>query len=344
MSGDVIRWGIVGCGDVCEIKSGPGFQKAGGSALAAVMRRDAGRAEEFARRHGVARWHGDVDSLINDAEVDAVYVATPPGSHLELTRRVAAAGKPCLVEKPMARNTAECEAMIAAFGDTPLFVAYYRRCLPRFEKVAALLPRLGRLRSVDYRLTKRAMDWADGLPWRLRAEESGGGLFMDVGCHALDLIDHLCGPLLDVAGEARNQGGRYREEDRVEMHWTHGSGLTGAALFDFAAEGEQDEMRIEGEQGMIACSLFEEAPVCLKTDAGVEQLDVPHPPHVHQPLIQAVVNELRGVGRCPATAEAGLRTARVMDAVLESYYGDRRGAFWRTPERWPGSSAALPTA
>src|SRR3954452_10240835 len=97
-----IRWGIIGCGDVTEVKSGPGFQKATGSALVAVMRRDGDKARDYARRHGVARAYDNADDLIQDPEVDAVYIAPPPSSHADLALRTSAAGKPCLVEKPMA--------------------------------------------------------------------------------------------------------------------------------------------------------------------------------------------------------------------------------------------------
>jgi len=129
-----IRWGMIGCGDVTEVKSGPGFQKAAGSALVAVTRRDRALAEDFARRHGVAVVHASADELIDDPSVDAVYIATPPGSHCDLACRVAARGKPCLVEKPMALTHAECLRMVQAFADAavPLWVAYYRRALPRF--------------------------------------------------------------------------------------------------------------------------------------------------------------------------------------------------------------------
>src|SRR5688500_4072884 len=105
---DEIRWGIIGCGDVTEVKSGPGFQKARGSALVAVMRRDRAKAEDFARRHGVPRAYTDAEALIADPDVDAVYIATPPSSHRALALQVAAARKPCLVEKPMAMTHDEC--------------------------------------------------------------------------------------------------------------------------------------------------------------------------------------------------------------------------------------------
>jgi len=124
------RWGIIGCGDVTEVKSGPGFQQATGSALVAVMRRDLSKAQDYARRHGVPRAYNSADALISDPEVDAVYIATPPSSHCELTLAVAAAGKPCLVEKPMARNHAECERMVAAFRASETSILGYHELAP----------------------------------------------------------------------------------------------------------------------------------------------------------------------------------------------------------------------
>ena len=161
-----IRWGIIGCGNVTEVKSGPGFQKATNSALVAVMRRNAALAEDYARRHGVPRWYADAQALIADPEVDAVYVATPPASHMEYALACARAGKPVYVEKPMARTLAECEAMIDACrsAGVPLFVAYYRRTLPRFLKIKELVESgaLGDVRLVTVTLhQKPAPDDAD---------------------------------------------------------------------------------------------------------------------------------------------------------------------------------------
>src|SRR5690625_1222950 len=134
---ETVRWGIIGVGHVTEVKSGPGFQQAERSELVAVMRRHGERAADYARRHGVPRWYDDADALIADPEVDAVYIATPPDSHAEYAVRVLEAGKPVYVEKPMARTAAECEQMLSASrrSGLPVFVAYYRRAMPRFVKV-----------------------------------------------------------------------------------------------------------------------------------------------------------------------------------------------------------------
>src|SRR5262245_60223017 len=191
-----IRWGIIGCGDVTEVKSGPGFQKAQGSELVAVMRRDRAKAADYAKRHGVGRWYDDADALIRDPQVDAVYVATPPGSHLEYALRVAAAKKPCYVEKPMARSHVECRRMIEAFerARVPLFVAYYRRALPRFVRAKELIESgaLGRVTGCRYRMSRLYLP-NPAPAWRLDAQQSGGGIFLDIGSHVLDVLDYLLG-------------------------------------------------------------------------------------------------------------------------------------------------------
>ncbi len=336
-----IRWGIIGCGDVCEVKSGPGFQKATASELVAVMRRDGDLAQDYARRHGVPRWYDTADALIADAEVDAVYVATPPGSHLEIALKIAAAGKPAYVEKPMARSATECREMIAAFerAEPPLFVAYYRRCLPRFIKVKELLPQIGELRSVSYHCTQTMTDVSDArpLPWRLQPEHSGGGLFLDLGCHALDIIDFILGPLKNTSGRASNSSRQYEAEDRVDLQWQHDPGIAGQATFDFNADSKIDRLEITGSHGTIATPCFDLTPIELTINDQRQDIDVPTPEHVHQPMIQSIVDELNGNGRCPSTGASALRTSAVIDAVLNDYYGGRADAFWERSDTWPGN-------
>ena len=218
------RWGIIGCGDVTEVKSGPGFQKADRSALVAVMRRDLAKAQDYARRHGVPRAYDRAGALIDDPEVDAVYIATPPSSHCELALAVAAAGKPCLVEKPMAMNHGECLRMIEAFAarGVPLWVAYYRRALPRFLIVRDLLAAnaIGRVTSVRVEVTK-PLATTERSNWRFDPAIAGAGLLFDLGSHCVDLLDFFLGPITGVAGfpdqhRRRLRGGR-RDRSRVQL-------------------------------------------------------------------------------------------------------------------------------
>ncbi|MEM7801436.1 MAG: Gfo/Idh/MocA family oxidoreductase [Chloroflexota bacterium] len=213
---DKIRWGIVGCGDVTEVKSGPALQKTPHSSLVAVMRRSGELAKDYAERHGVPKWVDDADRLINDPEVNAVYVATPPSSHKELTIAALKAGKPVYVEKPMALDHRECLEMLDAArqAEQPLFVAYYRRALPRFLKVKALLEAeaIGEVRTVDVKRWQPARSadfYRETQPWRVDPSIAGGGYFVDLASHMLDLLDFLLGPIDAAQGYAGNQGGLY---------------------------------------------------------------------------------------------------------------------------------------
>ena len=339
-----VRWGIIGCGDVTEVKSGPGFQKAAGSALVAVMRRRGNLAADYARRHGVPRWYDDARALIADPEVDAVYVATPPETHLEYALQVAAAGKPAYVEKPMARHTPECDRMVAAFAAArlPLYVAYYRRRLPRFLTARELITSaaLGRVTSVRYHFSApRHTDQNDG-GWRVNAAVSGGGHFLDIGSHALDLLDFFFGPLTAVSGVAGNHGGGGLVEDAVAMSFLAGDDVPGAATWNFASAEREDTFLIAGTAGRLAFSLLGDEPLRLEKASEVQLLSRPNPPHVQQPLIQSVVDDLLGRGECPSPGESGRRASQVMDAVLTGYYGGRADAFWGRLESWPGRKPA----
>jgi predicted dehydrogenase len=324
-SSKTIRWGIIGCGDVTEKKSGPGFQKARNSRLVAVMRRNPRRAQDYAKRHGVPRWYADAQALVDDPEVDAVYVATPPSSHREYTLLAARAGKPVYVEKPMARNFGECEEMIAACREAgvPLFVAFYRRALEKFLKVKQLVtdgaigePRLVRVAFCQQPTEEEV---AGDLPWRVMPQISGGGRFVDLGSHMLDLLDDLLGPITSAGGSAGNQGGYFEAEDTVTTSFTFESGVQGVGSWCFVGPEWKDLTEIVGTNGTIGYSTFDAKPVRLITGDETQEFAIPFPPHVQQPLIQTVVDALNGEGECPSTGESGARTSRVIDTILEEY-------------------------
>jgi 1,5-anhydro-D-fructose reductase (1,5-anhydro-D-mannitol-forming) len=303
----IVRWGIIGCGDVTEIKSGPGFQKAEGSALVAVMRRDLAKAEDYSRRHGVPRAYSDPEALIRDPEVDAVYIATPPSSHCELALQVAAAGKACLVEKPMAMNHAECLRMVEAFRSArqPLCVAYYRRALPRFVKFKESLDAgsIGRLTAVHIEVRRRLVTDDRLRGWRFDPSVAGGGLFFDIGSHCLDLVDYLAGSIQSIEGFTANTACVYAAEDVVSAAFRLENGAVGTGTWNFNASDSFDQIRLTGSSGELSSSIFS-GP------------DLQNPPHVHQPLIQTIVDELRGRGACPSTGESGARASWAMDRCV----------------------------
>jgi predicted dehydrogenase len=259
-----------------------------------------------------------------------------------LALRVAKAGKPAYVEKPMARNHAECARMVEAFAAAklPLFVAYYRRCLPRFLKAKELIDGqyLGKVRRIDVRYESHGQLGAGAapLPWRLQAEHAGGGLFLDLASHTLDVLDFLFGPLQAVSGEASQLAGPGEVEDRVLMHFATPGGAQGSGSWNFSSRVKEDRIEVLGDAGTLRLSTFGDGPVELERPGGVESYSLPNPRHIQEPLIQSVVDSLLGRGSCPSTGESAARTSDVMDRALLGYYGSRDDGFWSRAERWPG--------
>jgi len=325
-----VRWGIIGAGDVCEVKSGPAFNQVNNSRLVAVMRRNAQKAEDFVKRHQVPKWYDDADQLINDPEINAVYVATPPDSHMEYTLQTAKAGKPVYVEKPMARTYQECLTMVDVCkkANVPLFVAYYRRMLPNFLKIKELVYEgvIGDIRLVDIKLYKTlqpdivgASDKKDN--WRIFPEIAGGGYFYDLASHQLDFLDYLFGPIKEAQGYAHNQAGLYPAEDIVSGSFYFENGVIGQGTWCFTTSSVSnlEKTTIIGSKGQISFSYFGDGSVNLEIE-GKEREVLPFmlPRHIQFPLINTIVSELLGKGTCPSTGASGARTNWVMEKICNS--------------------------
>jgi len=321
-----IRWGIIGCGAVTEVKSGPGFQKAKNSELVAVMRRNSKLVENYAKYHHVPKWYDDADMLINDPEINAVYIATPPSSHMEYTLKVARADKPVYVEKPMARSYNECQKMIDACekAAVPLFVAYYRRALPRFLKLKAIIERgdIGEIRAVNVRFYQKPSkaDQSGEYHWRVDPEIAGCGYFCDLGSHMIDLLQYLLGPIADANGYAENQAGLYDVEDIISANFKFENGILGSGTWCFTANENIDQTEIIGAKGKISYATFGDSLLIVHTKHRRKEYKISHPEHIQQPLIQTIVDELTGTGKCPSTGKSAAITNWVIDKILKRIY------------------------
>jgi len=330
---ETVHWGIIGVGDVTEVKSGPAFYKVQHSNLVAVMRRNAKKAADYADRHNVPKWYSDATDLINDPDVNAIYVATPPDSHAAYAIEAMRAGKPVYVEKPMALNYAECADMLEVSRQTgmPIWVAYYRRSLPAFLEAKKLIENgeIGKPLMVNVKLCKQAAErnlTEEELPWRVIPEKAGAGHFFDLASHQFDYLDFLLGEISEVKGIARNLGGLYPAEDTVSGTWLHESGVVGTGSWSFIVDKHSvtDEIVITGEKGHITLSSFA-FPETLRvtTDSGESEIRFDNPEHISLNLVQQLVDELRGVGSCVSTGESAARTSRVLDTMVKNYYSDK---------------------
>lgn len=319
----MIRWGFVGCGEVTEKKSGPAFAKAEGSAIEAVMSRDSEKARSYAERHGIGKWYNDAVELINDPNVDAVYIATPPSSHATYAVLSMKAGKPVYIEKPMASSYEECLRINRVSQETgvPCFVAYYRRYLPYFLKVKELIGKIGRVINVQVRFAQppKQLEYnSTNLPWRVIPDIAGGGYFYDLAPHQIDMLQELFGCILDVYGLSGNRAGLYEAEDSVSACFRFEDGLIGSGSWCFVADESAKEDRIEiiGDKGMICFSVFTFDPIALHDETGRHEFVVPNPEHVQFPLVQAVVDHLNGKSVCTCDGISATPTNWVMDKIL----------------------------
>ncbi|MFW5821485.1 MAG: Gfo/Idh/MocA family protein, partial [Bacteroidota bacterium] len=288
----IITWGIIGAGDVCEKKSAPAMYKLPGSRVKSVMRRNAEKAEDFARRHKIPHAFSDADRIFNDPEIDIVYISTPPSSHPELAIRSAKAGKPAYVEKPMAADYKGCEAMNYAFREAglPLFVAYYRRTLPNFLKIKELIDSgaIGEVRTITIVMNKEAVpDNVRNLDynWRVIPEVAGGGYFFDLASHQLDFLDFVFGPVKEAKGITANQGGLYEAEDVVTASFSFESGVVGSGSWCFTAgkSADMDKTIIVGSKGQIEYATFGDPSVHLISDErGKEEFNFSLPEHIQE--------------------------------------------------------------
>ena len=327
-----VRWGIIGVGNVTEMKSGPAFYKTENSELVAVMRRNPEKAADYAKRHNVRKWYPDASSLINDPVVDAVYIATPPNHHARYAIETIRAGKPVYIEKPMARNYAECLEILKVSEETgmPVFVAYYRRTLPAFLKVKELVfgGTIGKPLMINIKLHKPARErekTPEEMSWHVFPEIGGAGHFFDLASHQFDYLDFVFGKITNVTGIATNQAGLYPAEDTVTAVWRHESGVVGSGSWCFVVDKSQftDEIEIIGEEGKIILPTFTHGKVSVFNKNGITELVFTNPEHIQMNLVKQVVDELRGVGKCVSTGFSAARTSWVIEEIVKNYYENK---------------------
>ncbi len=321
-----LRWGMIGCGDVAERKSAPALQQVSGSELVAVMARSAERVADYAQRHNVERWYTSADALINDPNVNAVYIATPPDSHCEYALKVAAAGKICCVEKPMALNFSECEQMQAAFtaANVPLFVAYYRRTLPGFSHIHQRLAQgaIGKPLHIHWRYCRPAhpRDSLSEYNWRTDPKVAPGGYFDDIGCHGLDLFSFLLGDVLpkSVHAAGGNQMNHYLAPDAISCTYQFTSGCTASCQWHFNSFTREDWVVIDGDKGRLEFSVFEDTPARLTTTNGTEMIAMDKPEPVQLFHAQAMLDHIQGNHTHPSLGNSAAQTNLLMELIVSA--------------------------
>jgi len=323
-----LNWGMIGCGSVTEVKSGPAFSKVKNSRLLAVSSRNYIKAQDYCSRHQNPYCFENISQLISHPDIDAIYIATPPDSHASLTIKALQAGKSVYVEKPMARTYNESLQMLQISEQTnsKLFVAYYRRALKYFRFILNMLEMeiIGQPTdfSIELLLPPRPDDFNSNKPWRVNPEIAGGGYFYDLASHQLDLIFFLLGEIKEINSMAFNDAGLYQAEDSVDAIFELTNGIEGIGKWRFAESGinKKDSFVINGTKGSILFSTFAGTPVCIKNGNKVNKHPISFPKHIQLPMIESVVNEINGVEKSYSDKYAAAEVNKWLEIAVKNYY------------------------
>ena len=335
----IIRWGFLGCGKVVRTKSGDAFRNVPNSTIEVIRRRNLDAAKESAEYFGAPYWCDRIEELLA-SEIDAVYIATPPGLHYEQAMACLNAGKAVYLEKPFARNYTEAKQLTEAFEEAgvPLYIGHYRRALPRFLKIREMLKSniIGDVTDIDFYLNRIFSQKEADNSWLYNPVLSGGGKYYDIAPHTVDIIQFLFGNITEVQGSARNLGVGCPLENVVEMTFVTEKGVNGKARFCCVADEKSDRMHVTGTKGTMEFSVHGKTDVIVKDENGtiLEQFDLPDPKAVEESMVQSVVEDLLGISKCESKAKDVLVTYKIIDEVLNKFYGGRSDEFWNHPERY----------
>jgi predicted dehydrogenase len=318
-----LRWGLIGAGDIVRKRVGEALRDGRGCELVAVSRARADLLAAFAREAGARRWHADWRDLVRDPEIDAVYVATPVHLHADQTVAAAEAGKHVLCEKPMAMGAAECDRMIAACraAGVRLGIAYYRHFYPVVMRAKELIA-AGAIGEPVFAqmLASEPFDPRPGGPrgWLVQRAQSGGGPMADFGCHRLEVLVHLLGPVAQVRGVAATVALDREVEDTAATLLQFDRGACAMVAVTNAAADRQDTLEIFGTHGSIRTASLNGGDLAVSNGDG-QRLES-HPPeaNVHVPLVEEFVDAVQR-GRDPAVDGV---VGRTVAAIQDDIYGD----------------------
>ena len=326
-----VRAGIIGAGFISDYHI-KGLQGAGANVVR-VCSRTRDRARRKAREFGIAGSGDSVEELVNRDDVDLVVIATPDDTHHRLAIQSAAAGKAILLQKPMARTSAEAEEIVAAaeHARVPLIVSFMHRYFDEVIELRKLLRAgvLGDVSMIRQRNATPGADWAD---WFYRADASGG-VVMQLGIHGIDLIRYLFAEIDAVqASVATTATTRTladssvvtpENEDLAIALYRLGSGaiavhdmsyreVAGTDRFRMEIYGDAGTAWLRTERGLLSIGVQNsdgnvvwESPVLPESPPGVAH-------HEH------VLAMIRGDEPVDASARDGVASLRVAEAVYQA--------------------------
>lgn len=313
-----ITWGMIGCGDVTEIKNGPGLYLAKNSCLKGITNRTISKADDWVKRHNHGIVYQSVDDLLADEEIDIVYIAVTPDKHMEFALACAKAGKHCLIEKPLAMDYKQGIEIKKAFDEVgkKAFVAFYRRSLNKFQKVKQLMDsgRIGKVEAIN--VVRYVPALADREQWRMKESISGGNIFTETDIHTLDFIDYIMGEVIEFHYSKSISNNDNTSFDSLSLDLKFKNGCIGAGQWLYNCKHSLDRFEIIGREGIIQFQVFHNSsPILVIDSQGSESIFIEDSSHVGLNMQQLIVDELNGCGNFPGTIDAALRSLYIVDTI-----------------------------
>jgi predicted dehydrogenase len=316
-----LGWGLIGCGDIALKRVAPAIRDSPLSELIAVNRAQSELAASFAKQFGARRWYLDWKKLLLDEEMDAVYVATPVHLHAEQTIAAAEAGKHVLCEKPMAMTVRECDQMIEACrsNKVKLGVAYYRHFYPVVERLKAIIKsgEIGIPVLVQVNAFEQFNPAADDpRSWLLKKDLAGGGPMFDFGCHRIEVLANIFGPISEVQAMTANVIFDREVEDTASALFRFERGACAVLSVSHAAAEAKDSLHIFGSLGSIRVSILNEGKIRVTGTLGERYESHPPGANLHASVIEDFVKAVL-TDRAPAVSGA---TGRAVALIEEEIY------------------------
>lgn len=315
-----LNWGLIGCGDISRKRVAPALRDLPNCDLVAVSRANYALAESFAREFGARKSYQHWQDLMADKEIDAVYIVTPVHLHAEQTIAAAQAGKHVLCEKPMALDVSQCDRMIAACreNNVQLGIAYYRHFYPAITRIKEIIAAGEIGKPVIAQIN--VFEWFDPDPtnprrWLIDKAQSGGGPMLDFGCHRIEVLQNILGPITRTSAILNTVVLEREVEDAGIAIFQFAGGACGTLSVAHAAREAQDTLDIFGSQGSIHVSSLNEGNVRVKTNESERVEQWPPAANFHQPLIDDFTNAILNNTEPKVSGEIGREVSRIEDAI-----------------------------
>ncbi len=315
-----VRWGIVGLGWAAADFVVPAMVKSAGSRLAACQGSSLDKGRVFAERFGVARVHGDLEALMHDPGVDAVYIALPNALHHAAVLAAARGQKHVLCEKPFALSVAQAREMVDACRDAGVIL----RIAHQLRLDAAIghardIVRSGRLGRLVALSLERTSALGPRMSWRQDFAQSG--VIFDVGVHLLDLIQWVSGQrFVDVSAYTHPDRRRCEPDDTVTVLGRLDDDCHALVRATREVASAENNLIVEGSEATLITSALRfatEHVVRVRDRAGVTEERFPASPAYEREIL-AFEGELRGERSLLPDGEDGVRTVAVTQAVLQA--------------------------